>query len=90
MMGPDTRAQTAKLMPVRAVAVESVRRALAWVRELRRSLAAWAATCAAYYAAAARYQDLSRLANAELRRRGLTRGTLARDVCPRPDPEAER
>jgi hypothetical protein len=33
-----------------------------------------------YYAAAARYEELSRLSDAELRRRGLSRATLARDV----------
>jgi hypothetical protein len=38
-------------------------------------------TCAAYYAAAARCEELSGLADAELRRRGLLRETLARDVC---------
>jgi hypothetical protein len=35
---------------------------------------------ARYYAAAAIYEQLSRLSDAELRRRGLSRHTLARDV----------
>jgi hypothetical protein len=34
-----------------------------------------------YYAAAAMYEQLSRLSGAELQRRGLSRETLARDVC---------
>ena len=89
-MRPDTRAYAARVLPAPKVAIGSIRRALAFLRELRRGLAAWTGTCAAYYAAAARYQELSRLANAELRRRGLSRGTLARDVCHRPDPAAER
>ncbi len=84
-MGADTRAPTARPIPVRAVAVGSIPRVLAWLRALRGSLAAWTSTCAAYYAAAARYEALSRLADAELRRRGLARETLARDLCPGPD-----
>jgi hypothetical protein len=44
----------------------------------------WIADCievmADHYAAAAKYEELSRLADAELRRRGLSRSTLARDV----------
>jgi hypothetical protein len=34
-----------------------------------------------HYAAAAMYEQLSRLSDAELQRRGLSRSTLARDVC---------
>jgi len=41
----------------------------------------WFHTCAKYYAAAAAYEQLSRLSDAELRRRGLDRSTLARDLC---------
>jgi hypothetical protein len=37
-------------------------------------------TCADYYAAAAMYEQLSALSDAELMRRGLSRATLARDV----------
>jgi hypothetical protein len=44
-------------------------------------VAAWIATCVAYYEAAALYEQLSRLSNAELHRHGLSRDTLARDVC---------
>ena len=89
-MGAYTRAPTARLIPVRAVAVGLVRRVLAWLREKRGGLAAWTSTCAAYYAAAARYEELSRLADAELRRRDLARETLARDICRRLDPAAVR
>jgi hypothetical protein len=45
-----------------------------------RVAAAWAA-CRAYYAATAVYEDLSRLSDAELARRGLDRATLAREAC---------
>ena len=37
-------------------------------------------TMADYYAAAAMYEQLNRLSDAELHRRGLSRDTLARDV----------
>ena len=37
-----------------------------------------------YHAAAAMYEQLSRLSDAELRRRGFSRETLARDVLPTP------
>jgi hypothetical protein len=43
--------------------------------------AAWAAALADYHAAAAIYEQLSKLSDAELHRRGLSRETLARDVC---------
>ena len=42
--------------------------------------AVWFRTCADYYHAAAAYEQLSGLSDAELRRRGLSRETLARDV----------
>ena len=43
-------------------------------------LAAWIEICAAYYRAAALYDQLSGLSDAELHRRGLSRETLARHV----------
>ena len=47
---------------------------------LRSHLAAWVGTCADYYQAAALYDELSRLSDAELGRRGLSRATLAWDL----------
>jgi hypothetical protein len=47
------------------------------LRRLRDGLDA----CADYYAAAAIYEQLSRLSDAELQRRGLARETLARDIA---------
>jgi hypothetical protein len=41
--------------------------------------------CADYYAAAAIYERLAVLSDAELARRGLSRATLARDVLARCD-----
>ncbi len=47
----------------------------------RRRIADWLATAADYYTAATVYEQLSRLSDAELHRRGLSRTTLAADVC---------
>jgi hypothetical protein len=44
-------------------------------------LAAWIESCVAHNQAAALYDRLSRLSNAELHPRGFTRATLERDVC---------
>ena len=44
-------------------------------------LATWCATCADYYEAAALYEELAALADAELHRRGLSRATLPRNAC---------
>jgi hypothetical protein len=41
----------------------------------------WMRTCARYYEAALTYEELARLSDAELVRRGLSRDTLAREVC---------
>ena len=46
-----------------------------------RRIADWLATTADYYAAAAIYEQLSGLSDAELQRRGLSRATLAWDIC---------
>ncbi len=43
-------------------------------------VAAWVGTCADYYQAAALYDESCGLADAELRRRGLSRATLAVDL----------
>ena len=54
--------------------------AISWVKSIGLRLAAWAENCADYYAAAAVYEQLSGLSDAELARRGLSRATLAHDV----------
>lgn len=51
-----------------------------WIRSIGGRIATWVDTCADYYAAAAMYEQLSALSDAELMRRGLSRATLARDV----------
>ena len=51
------------------------------IKSLTERIAAWIETCADYYAAAALYDGLRRLSDAELHKRGLSRETLARDVC---------
>ena len=57
------------------------RQLLPRMRQRFARIAAWMAICAEYHAAAAHYEELSRLSDAELSRRGLTRDTLARDLC---------
>ena len=51
-----------------------------WLGLLRVRLASWVRTCADHYAAAAAYDDLSRLSDTQLKHRGLSRDILARDV----------
>jgi hypothetical protein len=58
------------------------------IRQRFARIAAWMAICAEYHAAAANYEELSRLSDAELSRRGLARDTLARDLCESADRSA--
>jgi len=51
-----------------------------WIKSIGGGIATWADTCADYYAAAAMYEQLSALSDAELSRRGLSRATLAEEV----------
>ena len=51
-----------------------------WRRSIRARLVAWVRTCADHYAAAAAYEGLSRLSDAQLHHRGLSRDILARDL----------
>jgi hypothetical protein len=60
------------------------------IKSVAQRVSMWANTCADYYAAAAMYEHLSGLSNAELHKRGLPRDTLARDVCQSCDRTAER
>lgn len=53
-----------------------------WVSLFRTILA----TCRNYYAAACLYEEFSSLSDTELRRMGLSRDTLARDICIALDP----
>jgi hypothetical protein len=52
----------------------------AWIRRAVLRLRIWTEAYAAAAAEAALYGQLSRLSDAELQRRGLSRATLARDV----------
>jgi hypothetical protein len=64
-----------------------------WIRSIGQRIATWVDTCADYYAAAAMYEQLSALSDAELARRGLSRATLAHDVratCDRNSKPCER
>jgi hypothetical protein len=60
------------------------------IKSLAQRIRLWANTCADYYAAAAMYEELRGLSDAEFHRRGLSRDTLARDVCQSCDRTAER
>ena len=51
------------------------------IKSLAHHVRIWVDSCADYYAAAVIYEQLSKLSDAELHRRGLSRDTLARDVC---------
>ena len=51
------------------------------VSTLKAQVVTWIRTCADYYEAAALFDQLSKLSDADLSRRGLSRATLARDVC---------
>ena len=59
---------------------EKPRRTSGWLQASTARLFAWAESCADAYATAALYGELARLSDAELRRRGFARETLARDV----------
>ena len=52
-----------------------------WLKSMGQRIGAMAATCADYWSAAAVYDELRGLSDTELRRRGLSRDTLARDIC---------
>jgi hypothetical protein len=66
---PDAAAAGAGRLPLR----ESI----SWIG---RRIAAWVAAAADYYTAATVYEQLSRLSDAELRQRGLSRGALGHHV----------
>ena len=50
------------------------------VKSLTKGIASWVQSTADLWAAAALYEALRRLSDAELHKRGLSRDTLARDV----------
>lgn len=54
---------------------------LRWSRGRFAKIATWLAVCADYHTAAAMYEELSRLSDVELKRRGLSRDRLAQEVC---------
>ena len=52
----------------------------AWLALVGATLSAWAKNWADHWAAAAAYDDLSRLSDTQLKHRGLSRDILARDL----------
>jgi hypothetical protein len=67
-------------MPLFSVAIQIIFGAM-------RSLSAFVWICRCYALAARRYEELSRVSEAELHQKGYTRKTLPRDLCK--DAEAE-
>jgi hypothetical protein len=67
---PSEKMMTAPMAPVR----------FAWLPSVRTRIATWLRAWADYFAAAAAYEDLSRLSDTQLKHRGLSRDILARDV----------
>ncbi len=54
-----------------------------WLQSLCSRLAQWLRDCAERYAAAAAFENLSRLSDTQLKHRGLSRDILARDLSVR-------
>ena len=63
-----------------AVATEAAASISNSVKSLTNSIASWVRSCADLWAAAALYESLRGLSDAELQSRGLSRDTLVRDV----------
>ena len=51
-----------------------------WLGPFASRMFGWLNTCRSYFAAAAIYNEMRGLSDAELKRRGLSRDTLARDT----------
>src|SRR5262245_39453699 len=52
----------------------------AWLKSTTKVIGAWIDACADAWAAAALYDELRKLSDSELRRRGLSRASFAQDV----------
>jgi len=76
----DTMTTYARFSASRPVVIGRASARYGLYRRLRARASAWLRTCADYYDAAAMYEELSRLSEAELARRGLDRPNLARDI----------
>ena len=92
---PQTRigamTQHQPLLPARAARCNELRpQVFEVISSLGTRIARWITTAADYYSAAAVYEQLSQLSDAELQRRGLSRATLARDACEACDTAAVR
>jgi hypothetical protein len=69
------------LAPAHAAPPEALRELGASLATFVSKIGGWFETCTDYYAAAALYERLSALSDAELARRGLSRATLAQHAC---------
>lgn len=67
-------------MVTSAVDGDSLPAAAGFLKSIVKRIGAYASACADYWSAATVYEDLRRLSDAELRRRGLSRDSLGRDV----------
>jgi hypothetical protein len=75
-----------ELMSGQAITSGSVEPITRSVRSLVQRVAMWMKACGDYWEAAALYDELRKLSNAELSRRGLSRDALARHACRSHDP----
>src|SRR5262245_5230927 len=69
-----------QILPTKALAARPTMTLSDWIRCVGWRIMTWVDTCADHYAAAAMYEQLSALSDAELMRRWLSRATLAHDV----------
>ena len=67
-------------MAASASGSESLPAAAGLLKSIGKRIGAYASACADYWSAATVYEELRRLSDAELRRRGLSRDSLGRDV----------
>jgi hypothetical protein len=74
---------TIRQLPLDACAARAAAKSghLDWVWTAYRRTCVWLRTCDDYLCAAAMYDHLRALSDAELARRGLSRETLAGEVC---------
>lgn len=73
----------AQAVPAETTSAQPAATVAGWLASMRQRIAAYVGACADYWAAASIYEELRGLSDTELRRRGMSRATLARDICDR-------
>ncbi len=64
-----------------ATATDAAQSLSSAIKAVYKRIAVWAETCGDYWAAAALYDSLRGLSNAELHKRGLSRDSVAHHAC---------